>query len=151
MDEAAVAQHIAETFPGVQVDAAEGVTVFSYNPARRAGAGVYFASLKSKDDDRDDVSQLHRAGVYRLNVGLSEPAYRALFGPAPPRPGDDDLIETTHDFTALDQLMPHPVYAYMAWACVLCPGDATFDAVKPLLADAYALAVSHYVDAPAGA
>ncbi len=34
--------------------------------------------------------------------------------------------------------MPHPVYAPQSWVCVLNPSAETFEAVKPLLADAYA-------------
>jgi hypothetical protein len=148
MDEAAVAEYITATFAGLQVDAAEGVTSFSYNPDRTPGASVYFATLKSRDDAFDDVSQLDRASVFRLNLGLTEATYATLFGPPPPRPGDDGLIETHYDFTALGQIMPHPVYAYLAWVCVLSPGADAFEAVKPLLADAYALAVSRYGKAP---
>jgi hypothetical protein len=53
-------------------------------------------------------------------------------------------VGTGHDFTALDQLLPHPVYAPMSWVCVLNPSVATFEAVRPLLAEAYQLAVSRY-------
>lgn len=144
MDEAAVTRYVTETFAGLKVDSAEGVTAFSYNPGGAPSAGVYFATIKNRDDAHDDVSRLDRPGVFRLNLGLSEGAYRGLFGPAPAAPGEDGLIETTHDFTALDEVMPHPVYAYMAWVCVLSPGDATFERVKPLLADAYALARSRH-------
>ena len=52
--------------------------------------------------------------------------------------------DTDHDFTALDQLMPHPVYAPQSWVCVLNPSDATFQKIQPLLAEAYDLAVSRY-------
>lgn len=144
MDEAAVARYLTETFAGVTVASADGVTAFSYNPDRAPSAGVYFATIKGRDDAHDDVSRLDRPGVFRLNLGLGVDVYRGLFGEPPPRPGEDGLVETTHDFTALDELMPHPVYAYMAWVCVLSPSDATFERVKPLLADAYALARSRY-------
>ena len=36
------------------------------------------------------------------------------------------------------------VYAPMSWVCVLNPSVATFQAVRPLLAEAYQLAVSRY-------
>ena len=146
--EAAVAQYLTSAFAGVQVDAAEGVTAFSYNPERTPSAAVYFATLKRRDDAFDDVSNLDRPTVFRLNVGVSVDAYTARFGPPPPPPGPDDVVETTHDFTVLDQVMPHPAYAYMAWVCVLSPSAATFEGVKPLLADAYALAVMRYAARP---
>ena len=36
--------------------------------------------------------------------------------------------------------MPHPVYAWMSWVCVLSPSADAFELVKPLLAEAHALA-----------
>ena len=148
MNEAAINGYLAANFAGLQVNAAEGVTSFAYNPESVPAAGVYFATLKSKDDPNDDVSELSRPSVFRLNLGVTEATYQRLFGPVPPRPGDDGLIETTHDFAELDRLMPHPVYAYLAWVCVLNPSEATFETVKPLLAEAYALAQSRYALPP---
>ena len=37
--------------------------------------------------------------------------------------------------------MPHPVYAPQAWVCVLSPSVETFQTLKPLLEEAYAMAV----------
>jgi hypothetical protein len=56
----------------------------------------------------DARSNLDRPGVFRLNIGISKKAYDSLF------PADGD-----HDFTALDTLMPHPVYGVNHWVCVL--------------------------------
>jgi len=54
-------------------------------------------------------------------------------------------VDSGYDFTALDQLLPYPVYGRMYWVCVLNPSAATFEAVvRPLLAEAYDLAVSKY-------
>ena len=60
--------------------------------------------------------------------------FRALF------PQSDD-----HDFTALDRLMPHPVYAPQSWVCVLNPSPETLETVKPLLAEAYSRAAGRPV------
>ena len=51
----------------------------------------------------------------------------------------DSLFPTDadHDFTALDVLMPHPVYAANHFVCVLNPSDVTFALVRPLLEEAY--------------
>lgn len=37
--------------------------------------------------------------------------------------------------------MPHPIYGYMGWVCVLNPGPSTLTKVKELLAEAYGTAV----------
>lgn len=44
------------------------------------------------------------------------------------------------DFTALDRLMPHPMYAKMYWVSVINPSAKTFATVKLLLAEARSLA-----------
>ena len=62
-----------------------------------------------------------------------------LFG-VPPTNETVAALEDQYDFTALDTLMPHPEYAPQWWVCVLSPSDTTFEQVKPLLAEAYAIA-----------
>ncbi|MGH2370118.1 MAG: DUF6194 family protein, partial [Chloroflexota bacterium] len=59
-------------------------------------------------------------------------------------PSAAGVVDTGHDFTVLDQLLPHPVYAPMSRVCVLKPSDATFQAARPLLAEAYDLAVRRH-------
>ena len=40
--------------------------------------------------------------------------------------------------------MPHPVYGWMSWVCVLNPSAETFKTMQPLLAEAYDLAVAKF-------
>jgi len=49
--------------------------------------------------------------------------------------------ESEHDFTALDTLIPHPVYGRNHWVSVLNPSEPTFESIKPLLHEAHAIAV----------
>lgn len=144
MDEASITQYIIDTFDGSHSVAAWGDTFFFYNPGRKLPDDIYFATLKSKDDEHDRASNLDRPSVFRLSIGISKPTYRSLFVPQPSGPGAGGVADTGHDFTALDQLLPHPVYGRMSWVCVLNPSAATFQAVRPLLAEAYELAVSKY-------
>ncbi len=61
------------------------------------------------------------------------------------RSADDEAPFSDYDFTALDRVMPHPVYGKMYWVCVLNPSDNTLaTAVRPLLDEAYATAVSKF-------
>jgi hypothetical protein len=157
MDEAAITRYITDTFTGVDVvvgsreagspEVAWGDSFFSYDPDRNLPPAhrFPFATIVTKDyGDFDCASQLNRPGVFRLNIGVSKEMYRSLFGPQPPSPASGGAVATGHDFTALDQIMPHPVYAPQSWVCVLNPSAATFEAVRPLLADAYQLAVSRH-------
>ena len=83
----------------------------------------------------DSASDLDRPGVVRLNIGLPKARYAEIVDPA-----------AEHDFTALDVLLPHPVYGEQYWVCVLNP-DRTLPAVRDLLDEAYALAVRKYGNA----
>ena len=144
MDEASITRYITETFGDVHPVEGWGDTFFFYNPDWKLPDKIYFATLKHQDDDYDRVSDLNRPSVFRLSIGVSKATYRSMFGPEPPRPGASGAVDTGHDFTALDQLLPHPVYARAHWVCVLNPSTATFEAAKPLLAEAYDLAVSKH-------
>jgi hypothetical protein len=144
MDEASITQYIAETFAGVDVEIgndgiAAGDSFFIYDPERNlAGNRRFpFATIVTKDyGEFDNASNLDRPGVFRLNVGVSRETFRSLFGP-PSLLKDRDSI----DYAALDQLLPHPVYATQAWVAVLNPGAETFTRLQPLLAEAYQIAV----------
>ena len=150
MDSSSITQHIVGTFTHIRPVSAWGETSFFYNPGRKLPRGIYFATLKDKDGDNDRASNLQRPGVFRLNIGISKSTYRALFGPQPARPAAGGVVETGHDFTVLDQLLPHPVYGWMSWVSVLNPSAATFETVKPLLAEAYDLAVGKFAKRAAG-
>jgi hypothetical protein len=140
MDETSLTQYIIDTFGGVDTVVADGNTFFMYDPD-----GMFPMATLMINDVNDQASNLDRPGVFRLNIGIGKQTYYALLGAPPSRPGASGIVETGHDFTALDQLMPHPVYANMYWVCVLNPSAATFQTVvQPLLAEAYELNVRKY-------
>ncbi|MBX7104476.1 MAG: hypothetical protein K1X57_10370 [Gemmataceae bacterium] len=121
MNESAIREYIVTTFPDIGVTDAAGDSYFFTDPEKM----FPFATLVTSDA-HDQVSDLNRPGVYRLNIGVSKQRFAELFpGPA------------EHDYTALDRLMPHPVYGKMYWVCVLNPGPATMETVKQLLAEAH--------------
>jgi hypothetical protein len=145
VDESSITQYITDAFDGVDVVVASGDSFFFYDPggALPPDRRLPFATLVT-GDRYDSVSQLDRPSVFRLNIGVSAATYRSLFGPQPSTPGAAGVVDTDHDFAALDRIMPHPVYAPMSWVCVLNPSAATFGAVRPLLAEAYELAVRRH-------
>ena len=75
-----------------------------------------------------------------MNVGVGKETYRELLGPPPKGPGAGGVVETGDDFTALDRVMPHPVYGHLSWVCVLNPSEGTCEGVKGLLAEAHGIA-----------
>jgi hypothetical protein len=67
-------------------------------------------------------------------VGVSKQTFQSLFPAA----------DSARDFTALDRVMPQPVYGTMYWDCVLNPSVATFEAVESLLAEAHQTAAAKH-------
>jgi uncharacterized protein DUF6194 len=144
MDQKAITHYVATTFSGVDAfvgskeagtpEMAWGDTFFIYDPERNLEGPKRFpfATIVTRDyGDFDNASNLNRPDVFRLNIGVGKATYESLF--------EDEGVE--HDFTALDRLMPHPVYGKQHWVCALNPSEATFETLKPLLKEAYDRAV----------
>jgi hypothetical protein len=144
MNVSSITEYINRTYADIHPLSAWGETSFFYNPDRKLARGIYFATIKEKDGRNDRASNLDRNDVFRLNIGISKRTYRSLFGPQPSRPLAGGVGDTGHDFSVLDQLIPHPVYGWMSWVSVLNPSTTTFETVKPLLAEAYGLAVGKF-------
>jgi hypothetical protein len=138
MNEAEIIDYITNTFADVKITVHEGNYFFSYDPEQK----FPFATLMTNDVN-DQASNLNRPSVFRLNIGVSRETYQAMFGAQPAFPRDGGVVNTGHDFTALDQLMPHPIYAAMSWVCVLNPAK-TLETVKQLLAEAYEMDVERH-------
>lgn len=160
MDQGSITQYIADTFDGVDIvvgsetagspEVAWGDTFFIYDPDRKLPPNrqMPFATIVTKDyGDFDRASNLDRPGVFRLNVGVGKETYQSLFGGQTAASEADGAADADYDFTALDRIMPHPVYGRMNWVCVLNPSNATFQAMRPFLAEAYDLAVSRHAKA----
>lgn len=130
MNETSIAKYITDTFAGCETATNFGYTFFFCGADRK----LPFATLATADNDHDRVSNLDRPGVFRLNIGVGKQTFQSLFGA-------EKIDVGGCDFTALDQIMPHPVYAPQFFVCVLNPSDATFEKVRMLLAEAYDLAV----------
>lgn len=135
---------LTSRFAGLVPTSSWGETSLFVNPGGLLPNGVYFCTLKDHDGANDSASQLHRPGVFRLALGLPPARYEDRFGPRPARPPKGGVVATGQDFTALDVLTPHPVYAWMGWVQVLSPSKATFAELQPLFAEAYDAAVGRY-------
>ncbi|WP_208347891.1 DUF6194 family protein [Pseudaestuariivita rosea] len=139
-----VHEFITKELNGVFAKDAWGETSYFYNPGHVFERGTYFATIKQKDGENDKASSLDRDGVWRLNMGVSKGAYFKLFGPPPPRPGKGGIVDGGWDFTAKDQLTPHPVYGWMSWLSVLNPSNETWDKCTALMADAHTRAQKNF-------
>lgn len=131
MDEESIIQFITTSFEDVQLVTADGSYFFF--EAGDEDRKFPFITLVT-NDLYDQFSNLKRLSVYRLNIGISKETFRSLFAE----------VDATYDFTALDEIMPHPVYGSMYWVCVLNPSLATFETVKDLLVESYEIAMAKH-------
>lgn len=132
---ASIHRYILETYPDTIVAAIEGGTFYSCDPANFPN----FATVVTSDAF-DDASNLSRPGAFRLNIGLSRDTFQRLVGE-----------QEAPAYTALDQLMPHPVYAKQHYVSILNPSaDAFEDVIKPLLEEAQARTAAQYARREAG-
>ena len=123
VDEAQVLRYIAQTYPDADIFTAGSGTFISCDGDKH---WPNFATLVTSDE-YDPASNLGRPGIYRLNIGVSKATFEKVVSSNP-----------NPDYTALDQLMQHPVYAMQHWISILNPSEATFDkVVKPLLDEAH--------------
>jgi hypothetical protein len=142
MDPQAILDDLCATLEGVAPKRSWGETALFYNPGRALPNGVYFCTLKDRDGANDRASALDREGVFRVSIGVPPETYVRLFGPRPARPAKGGVVTTGHDFTALDVLTPHPIYAWMGWVQILSPTTAIYATVRPLIVDAHRFAAA---------
>lgn len=124
---------VVAAFPGTRILEANGDIFAIHDPdgTLKPEAQIPWATITTSDA-YDTASNLDRPGVFRLNIGLTRDRLRELIDPA-----------ADHDPTALDVLLPHPVYGGQHWVCVLNP-ERTWPVVEQLLAEAHAFAARKY-------
>lgn len=132
-----IEHYILENFDDIVPLESWGEKSFFLNPGGQLKRGTYFATIKEKDGDNDRASHLSRSGIFRLNIGVSKQCYLSLFQKLPQRSAKGQSILWEGDFTEIDKLLPHPIYAWMGWICVLNPSAQTFTLCQSYLEDAY--------------
>jgi hypothetical protein len=86
----------------------------------------------------DEESRLDRPDAVRLNLHVGRDEFERRFGFAP---RDLRSRRTGFDFSAADEVLPHPLYGAQGWVCVLNP-DRSFSDVLTLITLAHANAVA---------
>ena len=122
-DPEAIAAYLTTTYPETDVVQAMHAWFFSLDPDKHF---PNYATIVTTDE-HDDASDLERLGVFRLNIGVDRATFERVVD-ADARP----------DYTAIDVVLPHPVYAAQRYLAILNPSEATWrDVVIPLLAVAH--------------
>ena len=136
-----ITEWISATWPETVVAQAMGATFFSLTDQHWPN----FATIVTTDEhDMGAPSNLSaRPGVFRLNIGVGPATMRAAVGSMLEPDAAGYVAKPDIDYTLLDTLLPHPVYAAQRWVSILNPSRGTFDRLlKPLLSEAHDLLAS---------
>lgn len=90
-----------------------------------------FVSIASSDNEFDDVSNLDREGVFRVNIGVSKATFDDLLGRSDPE---------GIDYSVLNVFLPHPHYARQKFVCILNPDNDNAEMTKRLIMEAHSMA-----------
>lgn len=137
MSPSTIIEYCLSNFSDIILTDSWGETGIFYNPNKILKRGVYVFTIKEKDGANDKSSLLNRDKVFCLNIGLRKETFRKIFGELPSRPSAGNIVEMDYDFTSLNKILPHPVYAWMGWIRILNPTLETYDEIKPFLQEAY--------------
>ena len=134
IDPEEILRELLELDPSLGRERYWGENSIFYNPGRIAPLGVIFASIKDHDGANDSSAKLSRDTVYRFAFCLPKDTYARMFGDIPARPPKGGVVALPdYDPSRLNELMPHPVYAWMRWVQILSPSRARFDSLRPHL------------------
>lgn len=92
-----------------------------------------FLTIANTDNEYDNVSNLNRDGVFRINMGVSKETFKSLVG--------DPGVEAV-DYSALDVFLPHPEYARQHYICILNPTGENVEKTKKLIIEAHSIAAA---------
>jgi len=97
-----------------------------------------FATIVTKNyPGFDEASNVDRDGIFRLNISVGRRRFEELIGYPPSQHAEH---EADFDYSTIDTLIPHPVYATQAWVSILNPGEQSGDQARSLLTEAHARA-----------
>ena len=113
---------VIRAYDGIRVLEAQDDLFYLYDPAADLPPERQqpFATIVT-GDHYEKVSRLDEPGAWRLNIGLTKATYTSLFGAVPTERDADWVLDSGHDYTARDTLMPHPFYASQHWVCIVSP------------------------------
>lgn len=128
-----IKDYILQHFEKVHVVEADGDLFFMHDGDEK----FPFATIVTKDNEYEKVSNLNREGFFRLNIGVDKDTFMPLFGGLTDKKGLEAYMDVGIDFTAEDTLMPHPTYGSLYWVCVVNPSSKTFETLKKYLEISY--------------
>lgn len=120
-----------------------GDTFFYYSPEGVVPKTTQpFATIVTKDYPGDESSDLNRPDAFRVNIAPGREAFTHWTGHTPREHA------TPESPSAIDTVIPHPVYASAGWLAIINPGPRTDEPTRTLLRTAYQLARTRHERRP---
>jgi hypothetical protein len=122
-------------------EVAWGDHFFSYDPDDRLPPERRFPFATVVVNDYpgfDELSQLHRPGVFRVNLAIGTRKAAEVLG-YPPADAPPGL-----DLAGFDRILPHPAYAAQGFVSVVMPGPRTSALVVELVRVAWGREKARY-------
>jgi hypothetical protein len=94
-----------------------------------------FLTMVSSDNEFDNVSNLDREGVFRINIGIGRKTFEDLFVERHSEPVD---------YSALNVFLPHPEYSKQHFICILNPAGENVEKTKNLIIEAHSIASERF-------
>ncbi|WP_257403951.1 DUF6194 family protein [Campylobacter lari] len=139
-----IQEYIKSNFKGLVYKFTYKEHSFFYNLDRVLKNRVYFCTIKENDGINDKASNLNREGVFCLSCSLCGQDYQNLFGQKPKKALKGKVDSLNYDFSMLDLIMPHSIYAYMGYICINNPSRKNFEIFKDHLELSYQKAIKTY-------
>jgi Family of unknown function (DUF6194) len=112
-------------------EVAWGDTFFFARDEHGESKKMPFATIVIKDyEGFDSYSKLNRGSLYRLNIEIGKEKFEELLGF---KPKELEANRNSFDFTALNQLFPHPFYGTHGWVSIINPSGDSRELVTALL------------------
>ncbi len=92
-----------------------------------------FVTIANSDSEYDNVSNLNREGVFRINIGVSRKTFNSLIA---------ETNAISIDYSTLNTFLPHPEYAKQNFVCILNPSGKNVETTKELIMEAHSIATA---------
>jgi hypothetical protein len=115
--------------PDVQREESFGYAFFFVGDDHR----LPFVTIADADSEYDQVSNLNREGVFRLNIGVSRSTFDRL---------TSGIAAEAIDYSELNVFLPHPHYARQNVVCILNPAGENVETTKRLIMEARSIAAA---------
>lgn len=94
---------------------------------------MYVLTIKDKDGKNDKSSKLDRIDTFRVNIGVKKDTFKKVFRFIPSRPSSGCTVDMNYNFTKINEILPHPIYAWMSWISIINPTKSKFEELKPFI------------------